>query len=176
VASWVSRPLDGSGSQMRHTTSMFAAMTKNADANRTLTDAASARAHTYEAAWAKAALAEPLLADRGAAQRDLLLAARLRGIAATAINVADPQATRFTPAHAQTEVAYQVVSLTARPDDPHIDKKFFSGGRLLPPSEIPDADWSIYDIQLTVYLAPWPRINDAIQQFGRAYDLIAGGQ
>lgn len=168
--------LDGSGSQMRHTTSMFAAMTKNADANRTLTEAASARAHTYEAAWAKAALAEPLLADRGAAQRDLLLAARLRSIVATAINLADPQSTRFTPAHAQTEVAFQVVSLTARPDDPHIDEKFFSGGRLLSPSEIADGDWSLYDSQLTVYLATSPRINDAIQQFGRAYDLIASGQ
>jgi hypothetical protein len=121
-------------------------------------------------------VAEPLLADRGAAQRDLLLAARLRSIVATATNLADPESERFTPARAQTELAYQVASLTARPDDPHIDEKFFSGGRLLPPNEIADDDWSIYDIQLTVYLSPWPRINDAIQQFGRAYDLIAGGQ
>ena len=90
-------PLDGPNSQMRHTTSMFAAMAKNADANRILTEAASARAHTYEAAWAKAALAEPLLADRGAAQRDLLLAARLRSIVATATNVADPESERSLP-------------------------------------------------------------------------------
>jgi hypothetical protein len=48
--------------------------------------------------------------------------------------------------------------------------------RLLSPSEIADDDWSIYDSQLTVYLATSPRINDAIQQFGRAYDLVASGQ
>jgi hypothetical protein len=169
-------PLDGTGSQMRHTTSMFAAMAKHTEADRILTEAASARAHTYEAAWAKAALAEPFLADRGAAQRDLLLAARLRSVVATAINLADPQSTRFTPARAQTEVAYQVVSLTAHPDDPHIDEKFFRGGRLLSPSEIEEEDWSIYDTQLTVYLATSGRINDAIYRFGDAYSVIATGQ
>ena len=169
-------PLDGPNSQMRHTTSMFAAMAKHTEANRILTDAASARAHTYEAAFAKAAVADPISADRGAAERDLLQAARLRSVVAAAINLADPKSVRFTPAHAQTEVAYQVVSLTARPDDPHIDEKFFRDGRLLSPSEIADEDWSIYDSQLTVYLATSPRINDAIYQFGDAYNVIADGQ
>ena len=78
-----------------------------------------------------------------------------------------------TVATAQTELAYRVVSLTARPGDEHINPEYFKDGRLLSPSEIPDADWSIYDIQLTVYLATWGRVNDAIQQFGRAYDRIA---
>jgi hypothetical protein len=169
-------PLDGTGSQMRHTTSMFAAMAKNVDANRIFTEAASARAHTYEAAFAKAALAEPFLADRDAARTDFLQAARLRSLVATASKLVDPQSERFTVGRAQTEVAYQVVSLTARPDDPHIDEKFFSGGRLLSPSEIADEDWSIYDSQLTVYLATSPRINDAIYQFGDAYNVIATGQ
>lgn len=41
---------------------------------------------------------------------------------------------------------------------------------------IVDTDWSIYDTQLTVYLTPWPRINKAIRQFGRVYDVIARGQ
>jgi hypothetical protein len=168
--------LDGPGSQMRHTTSMFATMAKNADANRTVTEAASARAHTYEAAWAKAALAEPFLADRDVAQRDFLLAARLRSLVATASKLVDPQSEQFTVGRAQTELAYQVVSLTARPDTPYIGKRFFSGGRLLSPSEIADEDWSLYDTQLTVYLATSGRINDAIQQFGDAYNVIADGQ
>jgi hypothetical protein len=169
-------PLDGPNSQMRHTTSMFAAMAKHTEANRTLTEAAAARAHTYEAAFAKAAVADPMSADRGAAQRDLLQAARLRSVVATAAHLADPKAVRFTPERAQTEVAYQVVSLTARPGDRHIDDKFFSGGRLLSPGEIADEDWSIYDSQLTVYLATSPRINEAINQFGDAYNVIATGQ
>lgn len=43
------------------------------------------------------------------------------------------------------------------------------------PSEIPDDMWSIYDSQLTVYLAPSPRILDAINQFGDVYaDMVSG--
>lgn len=169
-------PLDGTGSQMRHTASMFAAMAKNADANRILTEATSTRAHAYEAAFAKAALAEPFLADRDAARTNFLLAARLRGLVATASKLVDPQSERFTVGRAQTELAYQVVSLTARPDTPYIGKRFFSGGRLLSPTEIADEDWSLYDTQLTVYLATSGRINNAIQQFGDAYNVIASGQ
>lgn len=169
-------PLDGLDSQMRHTASMFAAMTKDADANRIITEAAAARAHSYEVAFAVAAVAEPLMAHRGDAQQNLLRAARLRSLIKTGAYIADPGSEKPAPALAQTEVAYQVASLTARPDDPHIDPKFFRDGRLLSPTEIPDDSWSIYDSQLTVYLATWPRIIDAIRQFGRTYMTIAAGQ
>jgi hypothetical protein len=169
-------PLDGPDSQMRRTTSLFAAMAKHSEADRILTEAASARAHRYEAAFAKAAVAEPLLADRGVAQRDLRYAARLRSVVATGAHLAYPESEKFTPARAQTEVAYQVVSLTARPGDIHIEDRFFSGGRLLSPSEIAEEDWSIYDSQMTVYLATSPRINEAIRQFGDTYWDIARAQ
>lgn len=170
-------PLDGTASQMRRTASLFATMTKNADANRIFTDATSARVQKYEAAFAKAAVAEPMLADRGAAaQNELQYAARLRGLVAAGTYLAKPESVHFTPAHAQTELSYQIASLTARPGDPHIGERFFKDGQLLSPSEIAEADWSIYDAQLTVYLSPWPRINEAIRQFGRAYDTIASGQ
>jgi hypothetical protein len=169
-------PLDGLDSQMRRTAALFAAMTKEPDANRIFTAAASDRAHTYEAAFAKAAVAEPLSADRGDAQRDLLRAARLRGLVAAGAYIADPESEKPTAAHAQTELAYQVASLSARPDDPHINPEFFKGERLLPPSQIADVDWSIYDSQLTVFLAASPQILEAIQQFGRVYGLIAIAQ
>lgn len=168
-------PLDGPGSQMRRTAALFAAMTKDDDANQVFTGAAAERAHAYEAAFAKAAVAEPMLADRGPAQTDLLRAAALRSLVDTGAQLTKKGPTA-TPAHAQTELAYQVAALTARPDDPHISEKFFRDGRLLPPSEIAAEDWSIYDAQLTVYLTPWPRINEAIRQFGREYDVIARGQ
>ncbi|UBV14561.1 hypothetical protein [Mycolicibacterium fortuitum] len=74
------------------------------------------------------------------------------------------------------KLAYQIAVATALPDDPHFNGAFFSGGRLLSPNEIAESDWSIYDTQLTGYLTPWPRINDAIRQFGDAYDVIARGQ
>lgn len=170
-------PLDGTASQMRRTASLFATMMKNADANRIFTDATSARVQKYEAAFAKAAVAEPMLADRGAAaQNELQYAARLRGLVAAGTYLAKPESVHFTPAHAQTELSYQIASLTARPGDPHIGERFFKDGQLFSPSEIAEADWSIYDAQLTVYLSPWPRINEAIRQFGRAYDTIASGQ
>ncbi|RAV15076.1 hypothetical protein DQP55_06820 [Mycolicibacterium sp. GF69] len=68
---------------------------------------------------------------------------------------------------------YQVAALSARPDDSHIDPEFFRDGRLLSPAEIPENDWSIYDSQLTVYLAPFQHISNAIRQFGFRYAVIA---
>lgn len=169
-------PLDSPGSQMRKTASMFAAIAKRGEAGKPFTEAASARAQSYEQVFAKAAVAEPLLANRGDAAQPLLRAASLRSLVATGAYLADPGLEKPAVARAQTELAYQVVSLTARPGDPHINPEYFKDGRLLSPSEIPDADWSIYDAQLWVYLATAPRILDAIQWFGRAFDEIARGQ
>ena len=169
-------PLDVPRSQMRRTAALFAAMAKDPDANRALTDAASQRAGNYGASFAASAVADPATADRGDAQRQLNLAARLRSLVDTGAYLADPEREKPTPAHAQTEIAYQVVSPTAKPDDPHIDARFFRGTRLLSPSEIPESEWSLYDSQLTVYLAPWPNILEAIRQYGETYDVIAKDQ
>jgi hypothetical protein len=166
-------PLDGPESQMQRTVSMFAAVAKNADAQEVLNDTAAALAHTHEVAFAKAVVPDALASKDPAGQRDLLLAARLRAIVATGIHLADPKSESFTPAHAQTELAFQIASLTARPNASSIANRFFKDGKLLPPNEVPDTDWSIYDTQLTIYLAKFPPINDAIGQFGRAYDFIA---
>jgi hypothetical protein len=168
-------PLDGLESQMRRTASVFAAIAGHADPHTLFTDAASERANSYETAFAKSAVSQPPFADRGIAQRDLQQAARIRGLIAAGVHLADPESKRPTPTRAQTHVAYQVASLTARPGDPHIDPAFFAGMRLKSPGEISDKDWSIYDSQLTVFLAPWPQILDAIEQFGRIYSLIATG-
>lgn len=169
-------PLDELDSEMRHSAGMFAAMTKDAEANRAYTDAASKMAQVYEDAFAETAVSDPMQADQGNAQRDLLRAARLRGLIAVGAFVAEPQVGRPTAAKAQTEVAYRVASLIARPGDPHINPEFFVADRLKSPAEISDAEWSLYDTQLTVFLAPSPRINDAIARFGRTYERIASGQ
>jgi hypothetical protein len=169
-------PLDGLDSQMRKSAEMFATLTKDTEANQIFTEAASDVAHAYEVAFAKAAVAQPMKADRGDAQRELLRAARLRGLVAAGAYIADPQGGKPIALRAMTEVAYQVASLTVRPGDPHISPEFFDGERLLPPGEISNSDWSIYDAQLSVYLSSSPRINEAIRQFGRTYGLIASGQ
>nr|MDT0525028.1 hypothetical protein [Streptomyces sp. DSM 41633] len=77
-------------------------MTNDNDANQVLINAASERAHTYEMAFAKAAVAEPILADRGTPHTDLLRAAALRSLVATGAQMAKKGPTA-TPAHAQTE-------------------------------------------------------------------------
>ncbi len=167
-------PLDGPNSQVRHTAALFAAMTKNADANKTFIEAASARAQSYEEAFAKAAVAEPLLADRGAAQ-DLF--SRRRGCAASSLpgHMWPIPHRKSPPSHPnRTRVPGRLADCS--PGGSHIEERFFRDGRLLSPSEIAEEDWSIYDTQLAVYLAPWPRIFDAIQQFGHTYDTIATGQ
>jgi hypothetical protein len=167
-------PLDGLGSPMRRTTAMFAAMTHGVDADRQFTGAAGDRAATYERSFAKSAAADPVSADAPEPKRDLLQAARLRSLVATAAYVADPKATKPTVSHAQTQVAYEVAALTIRVGDPTVDPRYFdAGGRLLSPDAIPDQDWSLYDSQLTAYLAPFPPIDRAIRQFGGMYQTIA---
>jgi hypothetical protein len=143
-------PLDGLNTPMSKTVSLFAAMSKDADVSKHFTDAAAARAHTYEAEFAKLALALPFSADMGEAQKVLLQAARLRAIVDASVRVINPQAD-IPWALRMTEVSYQVASLTVRPDDPHINTEFFRDGRLLPPDEIAKTDWSIYDTQLGVF-------------------------
>ncbi|WP_301122744.1 hypothetical protein [Mycolicibacterium fortuitum] len=128
-------------------------MTKDNDANQVLITAASERAHTYEMAFAKAAVAEPILADRGAPQADLLRAAALRSLVATGRRWRRRGRPR-PPRMPKLKLAYQIAVPTALPDDPHFNGAFFSGGRLLSPNEIAESDWSIYDTQLTVYLTP----------------------
>jgi hypothetical protein len=167
------KALDGLESQMRRTASLFGTIAGRPEVNTIFAAAASERAKAYETTFARIAIAEPQTADRGNAQQDLMRAARLRGVMAAGNYLANPGSDRPTPSRAQTQLAYQVAALTARAGDPHLNAEFFINGRLRSPNEITDTDWSIYDSQLTVYLASWPRINAAIQQFGQMFSLIA---
>jgi hypothetical protein len=170
-------PLEEVDSPMRRTTALFAAMTHGEDADREFTDAAAERAGAYEGAFARAAAADPTSADAPEPKRNLLQGARLRSLVATGVHVADPNAAKPTAFHAQTRVAYEVASLTVRVGDPTVDPRYFdAGGRLLPPDQIPDGDWSLYDSQLTAYLAAFPPIDDAIREFGQTYQTIATQQ
>lgn len=167
-------PLDGINSKMSRTTSLFAAMTRDAAANRSFTDGAAALAHEYEVAFAKAAVADPVKPANEDALQGLFRAANLRALVDGGKYLADPDSPRPSPRHAQTELMFQIVSLTARPDNPHINLEFFKDGRLLSPNEIARSDWSIYDAQLSTYLVTYPQISALIDTFGRRYDLVAG--
>lgn len=167
-------PLDGLDSPMRHTTALFAAMSRTGDPGAQFSKAAAERAGEYEKAFATTAAANSVSAGAGEPERNLLQAARLRALIAAGEYLADPQPSEPTAAHAQTQVTYEVASVTARAGNPTIDPKFFDGkGRLLPPDQISCKDWSVYDSQLSVYLAAPPAVNEAISAFGRVFQRIA---
>jgi hypothetical protein len=167
-------PLDAIDSPLKRTVSLFATMTKDAGANRGFTDAADALAHEYEAAFAKVGVADPANPASDDALRKLLRAAYLRALVDAGRYLADPDSPRPTPTHAQLELTYQIVSLTARPDDPHINPEFFREGHLLAPTEIAQSDLSIYNSQLSTYLVTYPKLRELVREFGRRYDLVAG--
>jgi hypothetical protein len=165
--------LDKINSDLSHTASLFAAMTKDAQANHAFTDAAAALAHTLESAFAKSAVADPVRPATDDAVDGLMRAAYLRALVDAGRYLADPKSPRPTPRLAQTELMYQIVSLTARPTDPHINSEFFKDGRLMSPTEIAKTDWSIYDNQLATYLVAYPPISAMVDEYGRRYDLVA---
>jgi hypothetical protein len=169
-------PLDGLDSSMPRTSSLFASMTKDDDANRRFAGSATTRADGYEEAFATEVVADPPTARSPRPQSNLSAAARLHALVASGAHQAHPETSRPTALRAQTRLAYTVARLKARAGDPTIDPKFFDdSGRLIPPDHIDDSDWSIYDSQLSVFLAPWPPITDAIRQFGRTFDRIVRG-
>lgn len=164
--------LDGLDSPMRTTTALFASMSERS-VQSFASDAAD-RARNYERAFAAAVGADPLAAATNEYERVLSQAARLRSLIDTGQHVAEPESSSPTASHAQTQLTYEIASLSAKPGNRTIDSKFFGpSGQLLSPEEIPDGAWSVYDAQLRVYLAAFPPVNDAIRQFGRIYQRIA---
>ncbi len=167
-------PLDGLSSPMRRTTALFAAMKHSLDADREFTGTAGDRAATYERSFAKAAAADPVSVDAPEPNRNLLQAARLRSLVATGAYVADPKAADRPLRTPRPRWHTRSPLLTIRVGDPTVDPRYFdAGGRLLSPDAIPDQDWSLYDSQLTAYLASYPPIDRAIRQFGGMYQTIA---
>ncbi|WP_163795340.1 hypothetical protein [Mycolicibacterium sediminis] len=165
--------LDDFDSPMRRTVGLFVAMSRDADAFGALATSASTRATGYEHAFAHTVAEHPSAAYDFEVKVGLFRAARLRAVVATAPYVAQPNSRQPTPTHEQTQVAYDVASVTARAGTDTIDRRFFGAdGRLLAPDDVGTENWSVYDAQLTVYLAPLQPIIDVIRQYGRAFDGI----
>jgi len=62
-----------------------------------------------------------------------------------------------------------------RGTDPHFSAEYFTPkGALKTPDEVGNAGWSLYDEQLSNYLAKYPAITEAINKFGRTYGSVAG--
>ena len=77
--------------------------------------------------------------------------------------------------HQITQAQYTVASQFVHQGDPHIDDRFFDkNGQLKPPSQIDDADWSLYDSQLTASMAGQSQINAMMSKFGTTFGHIGG--
>ncbi|BBY26247.1 hypothetical protein [Mycolicibacterium sediminis] len=167
------RPLDDVGGSMSQTAALFATMIGREATTATFVDVASDRADADERAFAGAAASNPstITAEY---LGGLLRAARLRGLLTAGSTLADPNAPEPTLLAARTQNAYAVAAAMVPPNEPSIERAFFGPtGELLGPERIPSAQWSQYDAQLRQYLAAYPAITDALQQFDTTFRRIA---
>lgn len=80
--------------------------------------------------------------------------------------------------HQITQAQYAVASQFVQDGNPHIEDRFFddTSGRLKPPSQISDADWSIYDAQLTAAMADKTQIAAMMTKFSQTFGHVGGYQ
>lgn len=167
------RPLDSTEGSMPRTADVFATMTEHESAKDTFIRAASGGAADAEDAFARGVASNPSTVASEPLGR-LLLAARLRGLLVAGAALNDLNAPEPPLLAARTRVAYTLAATMVSRDDPSIDRAFFGPtGKLVEPELIPSAGWSQYDAQLRQYLAAYPAITDALQQFEAAFLRIA---
>jgi hypothetical protein len=75
-----------------------------------------------------------------------------------------------------TQAQYTVASEFVDKGNPHIDERFFdeTTGRLKPPSQISESDWSIYDAQLTAAMAEQTHVSALMQKFNTTLGRVGG--
>jgi hypothetical protein len=77
--------------------------------------------------------------------------------------------------HQITQAQYAVASQFIHGGNTHIDDQFFDqNGNLKPPSQISDADWSLYDAQLTASMADQTQINAMMTKFRETFGHVGG--
>jgi hypothetical protein len=54
------------------------------------------------------------------------------------------------------------------------DRFFNTGGSLKAPSQISEADWSLYDARLTASMAQYPAISSMMQKFSTTFTFVGG--
>ncbi|MBX8688553.1 DUF4226 domain-containing protein [Mycobacterium sp. 20091114027_K0903767] len=78
--------------------------------------------------------------------------------------------------HQITQAQYAVATQFVQDGNPHIEDRFFDNatGRLLPPSQISEADWSLYDAQLTAAMAERTQIAAMMTKFSQTFGHVGG--
>jgi len=168
-------PLDGLDTDMPRSATVFAAIGSDPSANSTFTEAANQRGLALEREFADAVAADPSSASSAAQHERLARAARLLGLVAAGTRLAGTAPPDSSSSHAETAVAYAVASRMVQGRDPHFSAEYFTPqGVLKAPNQIDAAQWSLYDTQLSNYLATYPAISKAIDRFASRYRSIAG--
>ena len=79
--------------------------------------------------------------------------------------------------HQITQATYTVASQFVQEGNTHIEDRFFDdNGKLKPPSQISEADWSLYDSQLTASMAEYTQINAMLTKFSGTFSHVGGYQ
>jgi hypothetical protein len=75
-----------------------------------------------------------------------------------------------------TQAQYTIASeFIHRGDSPAMPDRFFNtDGSLKAPSQISEADWSLYDARLTASMAQYPAISSMMQKFSTTFVLVGG--
>ncbi|WP_131816122.1 hypothetical protein [Mycolicibacterium porcinum] len=75
-----------------------------------------------------------------------------------------------------TQAQYAVATQFVQDGNPHIEDRFFDNatGRLLPPSQISEADWSLYESQLTAAMAERTQIAAMMTKFSQTFGHVGG--
>lgn len=75
-----------------------------------------------------------------------------------------------------TQAQYTVASeFIHRGDSAAMPDRFFNpDGSLKAPSQISEADWSVYDARLTASMAQYPEINNMLIKFSTTFSLVGG--
>jgi hypothetical protein len=168
-------PLDELDSNMPRTASTFAVMNTDAQASAIFAEAANKRGATYQGNFANAVAVDPSSATSPAQHDTLARAARLLGLVGAGNRLAGATSSEMTAAHARTEVAYAVASKMLRGPNPYFSPEYLTpDGTLKQPDQVENAAWSLYDTQLANYLATYPPITKAVDQFVSRYESIAG--
>ncbi|OMC27968.1 hypothetical protein A5740_20595 [Mycobacterium sp. GA-1841] len=170
------QPLDNLESGLPRTARVFSAIVSASDARKHFAGAAESLAETYEGKFTEFAAANPTLPDGRIERSYVLWSARLRGLLARSITLADSVDKASGSAGATTQLRFAIVSRMVHGSDPRISPQYFTDeGTLIDPAKLQGGLLSLYSAQLVNYLSTYPRLADAVAEFDQTLNLIASG-
>jgi hypothetical protein len=169
------RPLDGLQGPMPRTAAMFGVLNTDTAAGSHLADAIGTVADEYEQRFADLAAAHPM--SSVASNGDLARAARLLGLASsTGLHRAD--GATFQPGDVVADLQFRIAARMATGPNVDLPQQYFkSDGTLMSPHEVRtqagEFGWEDYTSKLSAYLAKYPGLTNAVNEFQRVFSAAA---